>query len=99
MAGASRRSFRKFAPDRGPLGPDVMLDRFEIERLLAAEGRIEAWRPNAHGAAPVIHRSCREPLAPKQEHGGLERRVAIKFPWPPDSRHRHPFCNDQHISY
>ena len=74
-----------------PLGPDVMLDRFEIERLLAAEGRIEARRADAHGVAQVVHRGRRKALAPKQQHGGLKRRVAIKFPWPSDNRHRRLF--------
>ena len=50
--GASGRALRKLVPDRGPLGPGVMFDRLEIELLLAAEGRVEARRTDAHGVAP-----------------------------------------------
>ena len=36
---------------RRALGRDVMLGRFEIERLLASKGRVEAWRADAHRVA------------------------------------------------
>jgi hypothetical protein len=39
-----------------------MFDRFEIERLLATEGRIEAWRADAHGVAQVAKPTISEAL-------------------------------------
>src|SRR3984957_3939414 len=74
-----------------------MLDRFEIERLLAAERRIETRRTDAHGVAQIVHRGRREAFTPEKDHRGLQRSVAIKSPWPPDNRHHGPFCNEQHI--
>jgi hypothetical protein len=48
-----------------------MLDRFEVEGLLAAEGGVEARRADVHRIAKIVHRGRGEALAPKREHRGL----------------------------
>ena len=71
------------ALDMGAGAVGVAVESLEEERLLVAEGGVEAGAVNAHRLGEVGERGAFVAFFPEDAHGGIERRILAEAAWAP----------------